>query len=138
MQVVEQEHQRLGVGERLQELADRAVHPVAVGLRRRCAGAVGERREHLAELVARVVDQLPQAPRLERVEVVVERVDEDRERQLALELRGAAGEHELPAPVGALGQLREHARLADAGLAHQLQGARPPPLELGEGLVEHL
>jgi hypothetical protein len=41
-------------------------------------------------------------------------------------------------PVGALGQLREHARLADAGLAHQLQGTRPRPLELGEGLVEHL
>ena len=62
--------------------------------------------------------------RLEPSEVLVERVHEDRERQVALELRCGAGEDELPPRVRASGELGQQARLADARLADQLD-ARP-------------
>ena len=49
--------------------------------------------------------------------MVVERVDPDRERQLALELGAAADEHGMPPRGGALGELAEQPGLADPGLA---------------------
>ena len=67
-----------------------------------------------------------------------ERVLPDAERQLALELRRAAVEHEVPALAGALAELVEQPRLADPALAgerdHRAAGGaraararRPPP-----------
>jgi hypothetical protein len=57
--------------------------------------------------------------------VVIERVDPDRERQLALELGAAADEHGMTPRDGTLAQLTEQPRLADPGLAADHQPARP-------------
>ena len=42
----------------------------------------------------------------------------------------------MPARVGARGELGEQPRLADAGLAHQLDRYRPAPVELRDEAVE--
>ncbi len=69
--------------------------------------------------------------------VLVERVDEDPERQLVLELRRAAGQHEATAPVGDPPELGEQPRLADPGLAlEHLQRRGPPALQLAERRVD--
>ena len=92
--------------------------------------------KHVPELGARVVVERLQAARLEALDVLVERVDEHPERQVALQLGGAPGEHELPPLVRARGQLAEQAGLADPGLADQFQGSRAAPPEPVERLVE--
>ena len=54
--------------------------------------------------------------RVERAEVVVEGVDEGCKRNPALELRGAAAEHEQFTRVGTIAELLEQRGLADARL----------------------
>ncbi len=101
-------------------------------------GAVSgaERREHVPELGAGVVVHRVQIARRQALDVLVERVDEHPERQVALQLGGAPGKHELPPLVRARGQLAEQAGLADPGLADQFQGSRAAPPEPVERLVE--
>ena len=74
--------------------------------------------------------------RLESLDVLVERVDEDPERQITLELRGGSGEDELLASVGAGGELGEQPRLADTGLAHDFDRRGQPAVELGKGVIK--
>ena len=62
--------------------------------------------------------------RVEAVDVFVERVDEDPERQVELELARPALEDEVSACVCAGGQLGEKARLTDSGLADELERRR--------------
>ena len=57
-----------------------------------------------------------QAARLESVQVPVEGIDEDPEWQVGLQLGSAPGEHDLRARVGALAELGQPPRLADAGI----------------------
>ena len=64
--------------------------------------------------------------------MLVERVDEHRVRQVALELGGAAGQDEVAALVGDPLELGQQARLADAGLTDQLDRSRQP----GQGSIE--
>ena len=74
--------------------------------------------------------------RVEAVDVLVERVDEDPERQVELELAGPAREDEVRACVCAGGQLGEEARLADSRLADELERRGSPLADLGEETVD--
>jgi hypothetical protein len=65
-------------------------------------------------------------------------VDEDPERQVALQLGRAAGEHGAAARVGALDQLGQQARLADAGLAFEHQRRTLAATERAERTVDDL
>ncbi len=68
--------------------------------------------------------------------VPVEGVDEDRERQVALQLRGGAGEHQVAARVRPDRQLLEQRGLADPRLAGHRDHRRARPDRAGEGLRE--
>ena len=70
------------------------------------------------------------------LDVLVERVDEHPERQVALELGRAAREHDVAALVRAGGELGQQPRLADPRLADQLERSRTPALELARALIE--
>ena len=70
--------------------------------------------------------------------VLVERVDEDRERHVALELGRRAVEHQVPARIGRALELGEQSRLADARLADQQECRRTTLVEAVEGAVEGL
>ena len=70
-------------------------------------------------------------------DVIVERVDPDAERQLALELGAAAREDEVPALLAALRELLEQACLADPRFAAQRDEGRPPPAEALERRLQH-
>ena len=74
--------------------------------------------------------------RIEAVDVLVERVDEDPERQVELELTGPAGEDEVRACVCTGGQLGEEARLADSRLADQLERRGSSLADLREETVD--
>ncbi len=73
---------------------------------------------------------------VEAVDVLVERVDEDPERQVELELTGPAGEDEVRACVCTGGELGEEARLADSRLADQLERRGVSPADPGEETVD--
>ncbi len=66
------------------------------------------------------------------------RVDEDRERQVALELGRRPREDEVPARLGTSGELVEQPGLPDPRLAHQLDRTGRASLELVEQLLERL
>ena len=72
------------------------------------------------------------------MEVLVERVDEDPERQVELELPGPPREDEVPACVGTRSKLAEKARLADSGLPDQLERRGLSPGDLGEKTVDRV
>src|SRR5215203_1448389 len=111
---------------------------VALLLRRDAVAgaAAGQRREDMRELRARLVVQGVQPRWLEALDVLVEGVDEDGERQVALELRRAARQDEQAAPVRARAQLGQQAGLADAWFPRQLERARTSVLELDERLLQ--
>jgi hypothetical protein len=92
------------------------------GLSARRIGA--ERREHVDELRAIRLIEPGETARLEALEVLVERIDENPERQLSFELRRAPGEHEVASLLGAHGQLGEQACLAHPQLAYQRERRR--------------
>ena len=140
MQIVEDQDERLRRREQLQQLAHGAVRAVALVLERRPTPVVerDQAREDVRELRPSLAVETPEAPWVEAFGVLVEGVDEDPERQIPLELRRGAGEDELTAPVGALRELGEQARLADAGLADELDRAGEALLEICEQLVERV
>ena len=137
MQVVEHEDQRFRGCERLQQLPDRAVHSVPVAAGGRAVGGGLERREDAREVGERLGLEGIQPPLLQCLEVLVERVDEHPERQVRLQLRAAAGEHDVAERVAAAGKLAEQARLPHSRLAAELQRTKLPPLEVGERISDH-
>jgi hypothetical protein len=90
----------------------------------------------MPKLGANVVVQGGEAGRAEAPDVLVERVDEDRERQILLQFRCRAGEDEVAARLGAMRELPEQPGLADPGFPGQLDRARATSIELGQDLVE--
>jgi hypothetical protein len=134
--VVEQKHERLGRRELLEEQPHPAVHAVAL-VAPRPLRSVRERGEHRRYVGEQVVVQRAPAPWLQGFEVLVERIDEDPERQLALQLGRASGQHQTPLGVRTRGQLAQQPRLADARLSDQFESAEAPALEVGEGAVDH-
>ena len=118
-----------------EQRADGGVRAVALLLRagRRVAAEPGERREDPRELGTAVgVGRLDHAL-VQRPEVVVERVEEDGERHVSLELGRPSLEHEHLPLVGGPGELAEDRRLADPRLALDEEqvvvaaAARAPP-----------
>ena len=89
VEIVEHEHERLRRCELLEQRAHRAVAAVALVLERhRVVGCErGQRREDVRELRPHVVVEAREPVRVEPSHVLVQRIDEDRERQVALELR---------------------------------------------------
>ena len=130
VQVVEREHDRLALCERLEQQADRAVRAVALVLQpRRHAADGGQDRGQLGQLVA---DEPLQPVDAEELRVLGERVLPDAERQLALELRRAPAQHQRSGPVRAGRQLVQQARLADPALAGERQYRAAAALEFFE------
>ena len=86
--VVEDEHERLRRGEPLEQRARRPVHAVALVLEHRRGGrrALRERGQDLGELRLHVGRQPVEHARVQTGHEGVERVDEDPEGQVALEL----------------------------------------------------
>ena len=90
----------------------------------------------MRELAAHLVAQRRDEPRVQPGDVLVERVDEDPERQVALQLGRAAAEDRAAAGVGALGQLGQQAGLADPRLALDHERSRPTVAQLAEGAID--
>ena len=127
VQIIEDDDDRLDCRETLRQRPHGAVRPEAlVGQRRR--GRAG-RREDEGQLADPVPEHALQALRPEPGDVVVERVDPHAERQLALELAAAAGEHEMPVVLPTLCELVEQACLADAGFARHRDERRHRAIE---------
>src|SRR5207253_11198950 len=96
----------------------------------------GKRREDVRELRAHVFVQADQATRIEPPQILVERIHEDRERQVSLELRRGAHEDESPARVGATGELVEQTGLADPRLPYELDRGRASLIDVGEDMIQ--
>jgi SAM-dependent methyltransferase len=75
-------------------------------------------------------------PPVQALDVLVQRVHEDRQGQLELELRCRSGEYEVSAPLRVSAELPEEPCLADPGLSEQLDCARPASVGLVEGQLE--
>ena len=93
MEVVEHEYERLRLRQKLKESSNRAVAVVAL-LLRSClanAGEGPERREDMPELRLDLAVQFGKAVWLQAGDVLVQRINEDRERQVTLELRRGPG-----------------------------------------------
>jgi hypothetical protein len=92
----------------------------------------------LRQLRANVVVEELEPSRIQPDQVLVERVNEDPERQIPLELRAGSRHHEVFTRVGARRQLGEQARLADPRLPGDFDRGRPPPSELAERSIERV
>ena len=123
--VVEDQHERRRPCELLQQCAHRPVRMEALVLEPAGRRHAARRREHPRELGDAVADQRLEPLLAEPGDVVVERVDPDGERQLALQLGSAPGEHGQPPPGRALGQLAQEPCLADPGLAAEHEPGDP-------------
>jgi len=108
--------------------------PSVRGRRRVDPGHPGDRRQHGGELRQMLV--IEPARRLAR-QLAVERVNQKRERQVALELGCASGEYEVVAFLRAGCELREQTRFADPGFAAQADRTRRAALHSRERTIEH-
>jgi hypothetical protein len=138
MEVIEDEHQRLGRREPLKQLAHRPVDPIPLDLK--CRATTNDKRgqggKDLAELGAHVVVETMQPARLKASDVVVERVHEHPERQVALLLRPASSEHQHPVSLDAIPELRQQPGLPDPGRAEQLDRSGLRTLKTAESANE--
>ena len=138
MEVVEHEDERTRVCELLEQRANGPVAAVALVLERQDAGRRErrERGEDVCELGANVFVQTVQATRVEPPQVLVERVDEDRERQISLELRSRARQDEPSQCIRPSRELREQAGFPHSRLPDQLDRGCPALIDLDEGPIE--
>ena len=138
MEVVEHEHQRPRLRQLLEQRAHRPVTAVALVLE--CDAALcperRERREDVRELRPHVFVQDAKTIGTQSAQVFVERVHEDRERQVALELRRRAGKDEPSVRVGGAGEFGEKTGLADPGLPDEGDRGGAPLIDPAEHLVE--
>ena len=141
MKVIEHHNQRLPDGKALDQVTHRAVGAEAFRRRGRLVAPGierAQRREHPGQLAQILRGQAVELARIKRFEVLVERVDDDTERKLSLELRGAATQGKAPAPFGLTNELEQQARLADPGLARDEDEAWVTRARLLEQLPEQL
>jgi hypothetical protein len=136
VEIVEDEDEWPRPGEVLDQRAHRTVAAIALVLDRHvvCARQRRQRREDVRELRAHVLVQPVECGRIEPAHVLVEGIDEDRERQVSLELRSRAEEHERPLRIRPGGELGEQAGLPDPRLPDELD--RSGLIELPEYLIE--
>ncbi len=74
--------------------------------------------------------------RVQARDVLIQRIDEHRKRQIVLELRRRPGQNQLPARPGASRELSQQPGLADPRFARHLDGARAASIQLGEHPLE--
>ena len=141
MKVIEHHNQRLPDGKALDQVTDRAVGAealrrggwlVAPGIERAQCG------KHPRELAQILCGQAVELTRIKRFEVLVERVNDDAERKLSLELGGAATESKAATLLGLTNELEQQARLTDPGLARDEHEAWVMRARLLEQLPEQL
>jgi hypothetical protein len=125
MHVVEREHERPLRGQGLQQRADRTVstNPLARQHRPRRHAGRPQRREDPGQLRRHVRVQAAR-PLVALAQVPIERVDDDPERHVVLELRPAGAQHARVTAAGELAQPGQHRRLADARLTDELEEHR--------------
>jgi hypothetical protein len=140
VEVVEHEDQRPRLRETLEQHAHRSVAAVALVLER--DGATGcERRQRgqdVRELCLHVVVEGGEQVGVEALDVLIQRIHEDRKRQLALELRRRPREDEVPAQLRTSREFPQQPRLADTQLAHQLDRSGRAFVELVEHPLERI
>ena len=105
MHVVERDQDGPTGGEPLQHGSKCVVEAVAVSLAargRRLVGEPGQRREYLGELLQGLRLQRPHDSRIERSEVVVERVDDRSERDVLFEFGSPTDQYQAPSRLGAV------------------------------------
>jgi hypothetical protein len=95
-----------------------------------------QRWEDVRELGLDVVVERREPFRVQAFHVLVERIHEDGERQVPLELRCRPEEDEVAAFFRASGEFLEQPCLADPGLADELDRDGAPPIELGQDPIE--
>ena len=89
-----------------------------------------------ASSVKYVLVELLQATRIESTQVLVERIDEHRERKVSFELRRGSCKDEPAVRIRATGELGEQSALADPGLAYEFDRDEVAAIDLGEDLLE--
>ena len=138
VEVVEHEYERPRLREKLEERTHCSVRAIALVLQ--CDDVRGReprhRGEDLCELRQDVLVQMLQAIRVEPTQVLVECIDENRERKVSLELRRGSCKDEPALRIGATGELCEQAALPDPGLAYELDRSGIAAIDLGEDLLE--
>jgi hypothetical protein len=119
VEVVQDEHERPGLREMLEQRPHRTVAAVALvlGRYRLAASQRRQRREDVRELRLYGAVERSEPARVQARDVLIQRVDEHRERQVVLELRRPTGQNQVPARPGASGELPQQPRLADPGFA---------------------
>ena len=132
--VVERQHQWPARRQRLQQAPHRVMGAVALVAEDGGPAGRGGRQggEHVRQLCAVLVVEGCEQARVEPVDVLVERVHEDPEGQVTLELAPAAREGQQAPGVRAEGELGQEPRLADARLAGDRDDRRPPGLDIRE------
>jgi hypothetical protein len=136
--VIERDHQRARDRDPFQQQADGAVCAVALLAEagRSAGGGMPQRGEDRRELVPHLRIEGLELGLLVRHEEGVDGVDHHAEREVALELGGAAVEHDVMALLGAPTELREKARLPDARLPFDRQAERLAGVEQVKRRVE--
>ena len=115
-----------------------AVAAIALVLERHLTAARKrrQRRKDVRELGLDVIVEHRDRFRFQALHVLFQRIHEDRERQVSLELRRRPRKHKVPALLRTSGELPEQPCLADPGLPYELDRGRVPLLELGEDKIE--
>ena len=127
VEVVEHEDQRPPRGQALEQLADRPVGTEALRGGRRAVRAGVERAqgwEDRRELGQVLGGHAAERARVQRLEVLVQGVDEEAEGELALELRGAPVEGQAAAVLRPRERLGQQGGLPDPGLARDERESR--------------
>jgi hypothetical protein len=127
VQVVEQQRDRALAAQQLEQRAHRAVVAEALGRAGRgCGGRLGVRGRGGRQDRGEIRPDRLHAPRVQRRDVVVERVDREAERHRPLVLGGPSLQHEHPGGLRALAHDRQQRALADARLAEYADRAPRP------------
>lgn len=92
----------------------------------------------MGELGSHLIVETVESARVDALDVLVEGIDEDPEREVAFELGARSGPDDVPPGISASGELRDEPGLADPGSAYDFNGAGSPRRELVEGVVEPL
>jgi hypothetical protein len=140
LDVVQHQNQRPRPREPLEEITDRTMAAIALVLGRDLAvlSERPQRWEHVRELRANLVVESGKPLRVQAAKVFIERIDENGERQVSLEFRRRPAEHEVPAGLGASGELSQKTCLADPRFARDLDCAWAPSIELVEQVLDRI
>jgi hypothetical protein len=132
VEVVKDEDERPRLREPLEQRPHRTMAAVALVLGRHlvAAGERPQRREDLPEFLLGIVVKDGELSRLQSGDVLVQRIDEDRERQVALEFGCRSRENDVTASLGPSGKFSQEPRLADPRLASQLNRPTAASIQL--------